>query len=112
MPAPALPRDEEVGMSRRTRRLVPIALLLALALTLGTVPLQARESSAAGWFDALSRQLMTWTVGWWSWPPRGSATAVGHAQGHPGKSAPPIAIDCGGTHDPDGCPSPPAPPPQ
>jgi hypothetical protein len=96
-------------MSRTTRRLVPIAVLLTFALTVGTVPLQARESSPAGWFDALSQQLMTWTAGWWSWPPRGAPTATGHVQGHPAKS-PPITIDCGGVHDPDGCPSP-APPP-
>ena len=94
-------------MPRTTRRLAPTALLLGLALTVGTMPLQARENSPAGWFEALSQQLTRWTASWQIWTPRGS----GHVQGHPAKTAPPITIDCGGVHDPDGCPSP-APPPQ
>src|ERR1700688_675100 len=66
IPAPVLsPGDEEVGMSRTTRRLAQTALLLGLALFLAVAPAQARESPAAGWFSAFTHQLVQWTAGLW-----------------------------------------------
>lgn len=82
-------------MSRTFRRLVPIALLLALALILAA-PAQARENPAAGWLGAWAQHFAQWTAGWFAAPVQPKSRPL------PNKPRPPATVDCGPEVDPNG----------
>jgi len=88
--------------ARASRPIVLAAIVLAFALILAPVPTQARESAPAGWFDALTHQILQWTASWWTWPAHEAAPA--QVKGHSASSSwrPHIRPQCNGNVSPDG----------